>query len=158
MKDKRDIILGFCSNPDAVLNALHQEGWQVIPKPAASPATASDLIRMSDGNYKIGNPDEVTHAIATADRSVGKDELRLAETLRDSYLEGTPGWIKMDRIVQFLKQVAATPSCDCGEDTKQLESALRQIKAMVEYDAKVRGQWRFVTQEINTIIDAAMKS
>jgi hypothetical protein len=32
MKHKRDIILQFCSNPDAVLNALHQEGWQVVPK------------------------------------------------------------------------------------------------------------------------------
>jgi len=32
VKHKRDIILQFCSNPDAVLNALHQEGWQVIPK------------------------------------------------------------------------------------------------------------------------------
>jgi hypothetical protein len=32
MKHKRDIILEFCSNPDAVLNALHQAGWKVVPK------------------------------------------------------------------------------------------------------------------------------
>ena len=31
-QDKRDIILQFCSNPDAVLNALHQAGWKVIQK------------------------------------------------------------------------------------------------------------------------------
>lgn len=32
MKNKRDILLQFCSNPDAALNALHQEGWQIIPR------------------------------------------------------------------------------------------------------------------------------
>jgi hypothetical protein len=30
--DKRDVILQFASNPDAVLNALHQAGWRVVPK------------------------------------------------------------------------------------------------------------------------------
>jgi hypothetical protein len=31
-KDKRDVILSFCSNPDAVLNALHQAGWAIVPR------------------------------------------------------------------------------------------------------------------------------
>ncbi len=41
MKDKRDILLQFCSNPDAALNALHQEGWQIIPKAASEPVPLS---------------------------------------------------------------------------------------------------------------------
>ena len=31
-KHKHDVILEFHSSPDAILNALHQAGWQVIPK------------------------------------------------------------------------------------------------------------------------------
>src|SRR5438552_19185095 len=32
LKHKRDVILEFNSSPDAILNALHQAGWQIIPK------------------------------------------------------------------------------------------------------------------------------
>ncbi len=32
IKDKRDILLAFHSSPDALLNALHQGGWVIIPQ------------------------------------------------------------------------------------------------------------------------------
>lgn len=32
MRDKRDIILDFHGSPDAILNALHQGGWAIVPK------------------------------------------------------------------------------------------------------------------------------
>lgn len=31
-KDKREVILEFHSSPDAILNALHQAGWRIIPR------------------------------------------------------------------------------------------------------------------------------
>lgn len=31
--DKREVLLDFVSNPDALLNALHQAGWAITPKP-----------------------------------------------------------------------------------------------------------------------------
>jgi hypothetical protein len=55
MKDKRDIILEFAPNPDAVLNALHQGGWQVIPKPLS-------------GGDSAGRPER---AIAAQDDQIG---------------------------------------------------------------------------------------
>lgn len=39
MMHKRDVILQFCSNPDAVLNALHQSGWSVVTKDEAKRIT-----------------------------------------------------------------------------------------------------------------------
>jgi hypothetical protein len=30
--DKRDVLLDYCSNPDAALNALHQAGWKIVPR------------------------------------------------------------------------------------------------------------------------------
>lgn len=32
MRDKRDVLLDFLSNPDAALNALHQEGYEIVPR------------------------------------------------------------------------------------------------------------------------------
>lgn len=32
LKPKRDVILEFFRSPDQVLNALHQEGWAVVPR------------------------------------------------------------------------------------------------------------------------------
>lgn len=32
MRDKRDVVLDFASNPDAILNALHQEGYAIVPR------------------------------------------------------------------------------------------------------------------------------
>lgn len=37
IRDKREIILDFHGSPDAILNALHQAGWKVVPKEEALP-------------------------------------------------------------------------------------------------------------------------
>ena len=31
-QSKRDVILAFHSSPDAILNALHQGGWAIVPR------------------------------------------------------------------------------------------------------------------------------
>lgn len=60
MKDKRDIILEFYSSPDAILNALHQAGWKVVPE--ASPL--AERIEPSDLRRWLPH-DDMTHAKQT---------------------------------------------------------------------------------------------
>src|SRR5262245_61829000 len=54
MKDKRDIILEFHSSPDAILNALHQAGWQIIPKTLSGGASLSPSDGKPDSNMSLG--------------------------------------------------------------------------------------------------------
>jgi hypothetical protein len=46
LQDKRDVLLGFVSNPDAALNALHQAGWSITPR--ASIAAEHEALKIAE--------------------------------------------------------------------------------------------------------------
>lgn len=94
MKDKRDIILEFHSSPDAILNALHQAGWQVTPKthPQRSELENHDCKYDSDGAPCNHCGRTAAEAITYFERNLNKSQCSEQQT-REVGLDRPPAMV-----------------------------------------------------------------